>query len=79
MQSSSTTVLSCVVTVCVCVCVLVHTLERLPGSLHQLLYGVAGQVSSGMFSLTVGACIQTPKQTEREEERGREIDGYCHS
>lgn len=36
-------------------CVL--TLERLPGSLYKFVNGIAGQVSSGMLSFTVGACV----------------------
>lgn len=69
---TNTTIQSYVVTVCVCLCVgmcerdNVLTLERLPGSLHELLDGIAGQVSSGMLSLTVGTRIQTPRHTETE-------------
>ena len=45
------------------------TLKRLPRSLHELLYRIAGQVSSSMFSLAVGARIQTPRPAEMRTER----------
>lgn len=60
--------------VCLCMCERdkVLTLERLPGSLNKLLDGIAGQVSSGMLSFTVGTCIQTPRQTETDKQRDGE-------
>lgn len=45
------------------------TLEGLPGSLHELLHGVAGQLSSSVFGLAVGARIQTPGPTQNTESR----------
>lgn len=44
----------------------VLTLERLSGSLHKFFNRIAGQVPSGMFSLTVGTCIETPRRDNRK-------------
>jgi len=35
------------------------TLERLSGSLYQLLYGVTGQIPSSVFGFAVRASVQT--------------------
>lgn len=55
-------------------CVL--TLERLPCSLYKFLNGIAGQVSSGMFSLTVGACVETPRMRDRHTMRHKRMYGH---
>lgn len=38
------------------------TLKGLLGSLYKFINGIAGQVSSGMFSFAVGTSIETPVQ-----------------
>lgn len=38
-------------------------MKGLLGSLHKLINGIAGQVSSGVFSFAVGTSIETPVQT----------------
>lgn len=54
-------------------CVL--TLERLPGSLYKFLKGIAGQVSPGMLSLTVGACVETPRMRDGHTMRHKRMYG----